>query len=83
MIRALNGFKPQGSDVSQICSLRFLVNWALVQTRVFGCCGVDGIHVYHRQEGEKDLGLGFNQFTPTAIPTSAIQVQTIYVHTFL
>ena len=74
MIRTLHGLEPQWGDVGQVCPLRFLVHWALVQARVLGCCGVDGIHVYYGQEGEEDLGLGLNQLTATAIPTSAIQV---------
>ena len=74
MVGTLYGLEPKGGDVSQVCALRLLVHWALIQARVFRCRGVDSIHVYHRQQGEQDLGLGLDQLTATAIPTSAIQV---------
>ena len=72
MIRTLYSLEPQRGDVSQVCTLRLLVYRALVKSWVFGCGGVDCVHVHHWQQSEEDLRLGLNQFAATAIPSSAI-----------
>lgn len=83
MIRTLHGLEPQGGDVSQVCALWLLVHGALVESGVLGRSGVYCVHVHHRQQSEEYLGLGLDQLTATAIPPSAIQVQTIDVNAFL
>lgn len=60
VIGTQHSLEPQRGDVSQISPLRFLVYGALIQTGVLGCCGVHSIHVYHREKGEENFGLGFN-----------------------
>ena len=77
VVGTLRRLEDDEGDVGEIRAVRLLVDGALVETRVLGRCGVDGIHVHDRKQGEENLGVGFHEATVTLVPGGAVQVEAV------
>ena len=81
MRRVATGLQQKREDVREVGTSRLLVDRALVQTVGLASLRVNGEDVNHGNHRVQDLRLRFDQLRVATVPPSAVQKQTVHVHT--